>query len=65
MKGAGDECEMKMLVDAEMMLEKGHEILFLLPSTVIRQSAARHRSKRVTLFVVPVTVLVYKLSLES
>lgn len=30
MKSAGEESEMKMLADAEMMLEKGHEILFLL-----------------------------------
>lgn len=30
MNSAGEESEMKMLAGAEMMLEKGHEILFLL-----------------------------------
>jgi hypothetical protein len=30
MNKAGEESEMKMLADAEMMLGKGHEMLFLL-----------------------------------
>jgi hypothetical protein len=41
MKSAGEEPEMKMLADAGMMLEKGHEILFLLR---VRSSANWMRS---------------------
>ena len=42
MKSAGEESGMKMLAEAEMMLEKGHEIVFLLR---VRSSANWMRSR--------------------